>query len=285
MAKKEKQVRIYSALEVARICGVVNQTAINWIKNGHLKAFQTPGGQYRVYAEDLVSFLTSRGMRVPADLAGGEEVQPDRDLVLIVDDDPQINTLLMRFLQKKDPGRRIIQAFDGFEAGRLISERRPEALVLDIGLPGLDGHGLCRRIKQDASLARPVIVAISGLDQGAEGAVIIEEGADAFFAKPLDLERLEARLRELFATARRDGLDPAGFRRLRNRMQGSLLRSLDSLEHVGYTLLSASFRGLAPFEELAVVDALTLGELQARLEEHVVDERIAVAVALPDATG
>jgi len=98
-------------------------------------------------------------------------------------------------------------------------------------------------------------------------------------------ERLEARLRELFATARRDGLDPAGFRRLRNRMQGSLLRSLDSLEHVGYTLLSASFRGLAPFEELAVVDALTLGELQARLEEHVVDERIAVAVALPDATG
>jgi len=204
MAKKEKQVRIYSALEVARICGVVNQTAINWIKNGHLKAFQTPGGQYRVYAEDLVSFLTSRGMRVPADLAGGEEVQPDRDLVLIVDDDPQINTLLMRFLQKKDPGRRIIQAFDGFEAGRLISERRPEALVLDIGLPGLDGHGLCRRIKQDASLARPVIVAISGLDQGAEGAVIIEEGADAFFAKPLDLERLEARLRELVA-ARRGG--------------------------------------------------------------------------------
>jgi two-component system OmpR family response regulator len=204
MARKEKQVRIYSALEVARICGVVNQTAINWIKNGHLKAFQTPGGQYRVYAEDLVSFLTSRGMRVPADLANGETVQPDRDLVLIVDDDPQINTMLMRFLQKKDPGRRILQAFDGFEAGRLISERRPEAVVLDIGLPGLDGHGLCRRIKQDASLARPVIVAISGLDQGVEGVTIIEEGADAFFAKPLDLERLEASLRELVA-ARRGG--------------------------------------------------------------------------------
>jgi len=204
MAKKEKQVRIYSALEVARVCGVVNQTAINWIKNGHLKAFQTPGGQYRVYAEDLVAFLTSRGMRVPADLAEGEAVQPDRDLVLIVDDDPQINTLLMRFLQKKGPSRKILQAFDGFEAGRLISERRPEALILDIGLPGIAGHGLCRRIKQAATLARPVIVAISGLDQGAEGAAIIEEGADAFFAKPLDLEGLEARLRELVA-ARRGG--------------------------------------------------------------------------------
>jgi two-component system OmpR family response regulator len=204
MAKNEK-VRIYSALEVARICGVVNQTAINWIKNGHLKAFQTPGGQYRVYTEDLVAFLTSRGMRVPPDLTTGETVQPDRDLVLIVDDDPQINTLLMRFLQKKEPGRRILQAFDGFEAGRLIADRRPEAVVLDIGLPGLDGHGLCRRIKEDASLARPVIVAISGLDQGVDGAVIIDEGADAFFAKPLDLEQLEARLRELVAVRRGGG--------------------------------------------------------------------------------
>ncbi|MCX7029000.1 MAG: response regulator [Spirochaetes bacterium] len=205
MARNEKQVRIYSALEAARICGVVNQTAINWIKNGHLKAFQTPGGQYRVYEEDLVSFLTSRGMRVPADLTTGEELQPDRDLVLIVDDDPQINTLLMRFLLKKNPTRRILQAFDGFEAGRLISDRRPEAVILDIGLPGLDGHKLCRRIKQDIGLARPVIVAISGLDQGVDGAVIIEEGADAFFAKPLDLEQLEARLRELVSVRRGGG--------------------------------------------------------------------------------
>lgn len=207
MARNEKQVRIFSALEVARICGVVNQTAINWIKNGHLKAFQTPGGQYRVYAEDLITFLTSRGMRVPPDLVGGEDalLQPDRGLILIVDDDPQINTLLMRFLLKKDPGRRILQAFDGFEAGRLIADRRPEAVILDIGLPGLDGHGLCRRIKEDAALARPVIVAISGLAQAADGAAILEEGADAFFAKPLDLERLEARLRELVAVRRGEG--------------------------------------------------------------------------------
>jgi two-component system OmpR family response regulator len=205
MGKIEKQVRTYSALEVARICGVVNQTAINWIKNGHLKAFQTPGGQYRVYAEDLSSFLTSRGMRVPADLATGEEVQPDRDLVLIVDDDAQINTVLMRFLQKRDPGRRILQAFDGFEAGRLIADRRPEAVILDIGLPGIDGHSLCRRIKQDAGLARPVIVAISGLERDVDGAIILAEGADAFFAKPLDLERLEARLRELVAVRRGGG--------------------------------------------------------------------------------
>ena len=57
MARKEKKVRTFSALEVADICGVVNQTAINWIRNGFLKAFMTPGGQYRVYLEDLLAFL------------------------------------------------------------------------------------------------------------------------------------------------------------------------------------------------------------------------------------
>jgi excisionase family DNA binding protein len=204
MARNEKRVRIYSALEVARVCGVVNQTAINWIRNGHLKAFQTPGGQYRVYAEDLAAFLSNRGMRLPPDLSTGAEVQPEQNLVLIVDDDPHINTVIMRFLLKRDPGRRILQAFDGFEAGRLISDRHPEAVILDIGLPGIDGHGLCRRIKDDSGLARPVIVAISGLDKGSDGVAIIEEGADAFFAKPLDLERLEESLAGLVA-ARRGG--------------------------------------------------------------------------------
>ena len=48
---------VYSAMEVARFCGVVNQTAINWIKNQYIKAFQTPSGQYRVYPDDLVAFM------------------------------------------------------------------------------------------------------------------------------------------------------------------------------------------------------------------------------------
>ena len=62
MTKYGRKVKIFSALEVANICGVVNQTAINWVKNGYLKAFVTPGGQYRIYAKDLAAFLDKRGM-------------------------------------------------------------------------------------------------------------------------------------------------------------------------------------------------------------------------------
>ena len=64
---EEKSV-VFSALEVAKLCGVVNQTAINWIKGNHLKAYQTPGGQFRVYPEDLYDFMMSRNMRIPEEL-------------------------------------------------------------------------------------------------------------------------------------------------------------------------------------------------------------------------
>ena len=59
---------VYSALEVANICGVVNQTAINWIRNDYLKAFKTPGGQYRIYPDDLVEFMRQRNMRIPTEV-------------------------------------------------------------------------------------------------------------------------------------------------------------------------------------------------------------------------
>ena len=68
MDKKIEKPVIYSALEVANICGVVNQTAINWINNGYLTAFKTPGGQYRVYPDDLVNFMSSRNMHIPMKL-------------------------------------------------------------------------------------------------------------------------------------------------------------------------------------------------------------------------
>jgi two-component system, OmpR family, response regulator len=199
MAKKEKKVRIFSALEVADICGVVNQTAINWIRNGFLKAFTTPGGQYRVYLEDLVEFLTSRGMRVPVELSEAVEEEPSWQRILIVDDDETINTLLKKYLARKLPDCEVRQAFDGFEAGTQLSEWKPGVVLLDINLPGVDGHKLCQRIKAGGGQAAPVVIAITGLTGGGIQETIMREGADAFFSKPLDLEKLKASIDALVA--------------------------------------------------------------------------------------
>lgn len=196
MAKNGKKVRIFSALEVANICGVVNQTAINWIKNNHLKAFTTPGGQYRIYAEDLLSFLDERGMRIPEEL---EELrrQGDSKKVLIVDDDKELNDLIYQFFERKLTDWQIDQAYDGFEAGILVSRVKPDAIILDIDLPGLNGHQLCTKIKNDNELGEPVIISVSGLDDDAEAEKIISEGADAFFPKPVDFARLVDAVQDL----------------------------------------------------------------------------------------
>jgi DNA-binding response OmpR family regulator len=92
-----------------------------------------------------------------------------------------------------------MQAFDGFEAGRLVSELKPGVVLLDISLPGIDGHKLCKRIKDDPTLGSPVIVAITGLTDSTLEKTILGEGADAFYAKPLDFEKLCVRIEELTA--------------------------------------------------------------------------------------
>lgn len=206
MAKNGKKIRIFSALEVANICGVVNQTAINWIKNGHLKAFVTPGGQYRVYADDLVSFLNGRGMRIPEEL---EELKGDKlswSDILVVDDDRDLNDLIKRYLEKRYPDFKIHQAYDGFEAGQMIAECVPGVIILDINLPGIDGHKLCQKLKSDGAGESPVIIAITGLDDPNEQKEIMKNGADAFFAKPLELEQLNLTIRDLIRKYRgKDG--------------------------------------------------------------------------------
>jgi len=189
MAKNGKKVRIFSALEVANICGVVNQTAINWIKSNHLKAFTTPGGQYRIYAEDLVQFLGSRNMRIPEELIALTR-ESGKPAILIVDDDEELNNMLKEVFERRLEGYDIYQAFDGFEAGRALTEILPRVIILDIDLPGVNGHKLCGKIKDDPSIGNPIIIAVSGLDDPFEEERILTEGANAFIPKPIDFDKL-----------------------------------------------------------------------------------------------
>jgi len=200
MGKNEKRVRIFSALEVANLCGVVNQTAINWIKSGHLKAFTTPGGQFRVYAEDLIAFLEDRKMRIPAELNAEVNADVDANLILIVDDDGDLNTILKRMLERKIPDISVAQAFDGFEAGRIIAERHPALVFLDFDLPGINGKSLCARIRSDPSIGKPSVISMTGIDTPEIREDMMAAGADDFFGKPLDFDGIIKRSIALLAT-------------------------------------------------------------------------------------
>ena len=191
MSKGGRRVRIFSALEVANICGVVNQTAINWIRSGHLKAFTTPGGQYRIYAKDLAAFLDKRGMS-----ASGEVLQVMLDNAnwssLMIAMEQPANDYLKNQLGNLFSEISIIQAFDWFEIGRRIVEVKPGLIILDADLPGADVYKFIQTVKDDPSFGKPFVFLL--ITAGHESQYSVH--ADLLLTKPLDLARLEAVLRD-----------------------------------------------------------------------------------------
>lgn len=189
MSKEFEKTIVYSALEVANICGVANQTAINWIRNGYLKAYSTPGGQYRVYADDLVGFMTERKMRVPENLASICSARMGHG-ILIVEDDLGLNSVLHQYLSKEFSDATIYQAFDGFEAGSIMAGKKPEVVLLDLNLPGVDGFELCKKINSSEDFGHPAVIVITALQDSSIEDRIHEMNAAAFFRKPVVLEEL-----------------------------------------------------------------------------------------------
>jgi len=193
MPSIQKQ-RVFSALEVAKICGVVNQTVINWIRAGHLKASVTPGGQFRIYPEDLKLFLDSKGMRVPGELQG--LVASSAETILVVEDDLLFNNLLRAQLQRAFPEAKIWPAFDGFDAGSLLGVYKPRVVLLDLNLPGVNGQELCRRIKEEPGFDKPLVIGMTAGDDPDLEAEILGLGADAFFRKPFSADEIVELVRE-----------------------------------------------------------------------------------------
>lgn len=198
MSKEFEKTIVYSALEVANICGVANQTAINWIRNGYLKAYSTPGGQYRVYADDLVGFMMERNMRVPENLASLCNTSSNSS-ILVVEDDMGLNTVLHQYLSQEFSGVQVYQAFDGFEAGSLMTSKKPTVVVLDLNLPGVDGFELCKKINSSDEFGNPAIIVITALQDSGIEDKIQEMHAVAFFRKPVVLDELSQAVKAAFS--------------------------------------------------------------------------------------
>ena len=202
MEKGEERPVVYSALEVANYCGVVNQTAINWIKNGHLKAYKTPGGQFRVYPDDLAEFMTERKMRVPDDVLVQctKNSQENRKIkILFVDDDESFNNVSVSLLQKSLPDAEIYQAYDGFEAGSMAVKKMPDCLILDLSLPGVDGIKICRTISTSDAFGKPQIIIVTAMEDEETEKNCRDLGVKYYFRKPVFIPELVTAVKELMS--------------------------------------------------------------------------------------
>lgn len=112
--------------------------------------------------------------------------------VLVIEDDEAIVDVLRRTLRQE--GHEVRAATDGVEALRVADEFVPDLVVLDLGLPGLDGVEVCRRMRAESDVPILILTARSELEDRVEG---LDSGADDYLIKPFERQELVARMRAL----------------------------------------------------------------------------------------
>ncbi len=125
--------------------------------------------------------------------------QPGR--IVVVDDDPTVADVVERYLVRD--GHTVQCARDGHEALRLIAERPPDLVVLDLMLPGIDGLEVCRRLRERWPI--PVVM-LTALGDESERLAGFETGADDYVTKPFSPRELAMRVRSVLRRARGTGL-------------------------------------------------------------------------------
>jgi two-component system response regulator MprA len=113
--------------------------------------------------------------------------------VLVVDDEPAVRDALKRALWLE--GYDVELAADGREALRALAARAPDAVVLDLLMPEVDGLEVCRRLRETGD--RTPVLVLTARDDVADRVLGLDSGADDYLVKPFALEELLARLRAL----------------------------------------------------------------------------------------
>ncbi|MDE1920246.1 MAG: response regulator [Candidatus Omnitrophica bacterium] len=177
--------------EIAKYCHVTPRTANQWINEGKIKAYRTVGNHSRVQINDFLSFLKRYNMPVPAELASLQ--QNDKKRVLIVDDDRGMVDSIRRFLIREKSYDLEI-AYDGFEAGQKFSDFKPDLVILDIKMPGLNGYEVCSKIRGNPENKDVKILLISGITDQAELEQAKVSQADDYLAKPFSNAALKVKI-------------------------------------------------------------------------------------------
>ena len=124
----------------------------------------------------------------------------DSPRVLVVDDEVYIRDLVSSAL--RIAGMEPTTASDGDEALRAVDRERPDLVVLDVGLPGIDGFSVCRRLRDDGD--QTPVVFLTARDAKEDMLQGFTKGGDDYITKPFSLDELIARVRAVLRRTRRD---------------------------------------------------------------------------------
>ncbi|MDR2756542.1 MAG: response regulator [Planctomycetaceae bacterium] len=178
---------VFTTGEAAKICKVSQQTIIRCFDSGQLKGFRVPGSRFRRIPRDqLFAFMRDNG--IPTDA-----LESGKRKILVVDDDRELVELICDVLER-DGRFETKSVNNGFDAGMMVKEYRPDLIVLDVMLPDINGKEVCVRVRSDDSLEEVKIICISGMVEDEKILELKMAGANDFLQKPFETEKLIERM-------------------------------------------------------------------------------------------
>ncbi|WP_137896342.1 excisionase family DNA-binding protein [Ramlibacter sp. 2FC] len=184
---------LYSTREAAERLGVSLRTVQLWVEGGVLRAWKTAGGHRRIPREAIDELLAQRR----AELLGSPS--PSQFKLLVVEDEADLLKLYRLQIAAWALPVTLVTANNGFDALIRIGEQRPDLLVTDLNMPGMDGFRMIRTLRASPDFADMEIVAVTALGR----AEIADRGGlppdVRIFTKPVPFSELERIVRERLA--------------------------------------------------------------------------------------
>ncbi len=172
-----------SSHAIAKLIGASPSAVLNWIDGGLLPCYRTPGGHRRVRTGALIQFLRENEMPVPRSLVGVSRL-------LVVDDDKGVLRSVKRLIKKRVPALTVETSEGAMDALLKIGIFRPDAVLVDAYMPGMNGVELCEKLRSNTETEHMTVVALSGKVTRKLEEQLLTAGAVAVLGKPLDSQKL-----------------------------------------------------------------------------------------------
>ncbi len=190
-----------STRQAADLIGVSHRTIQLWVENGALQAWKTAGGHRRITMASIQKLLDQRRAAVAPPAPAATLAAPaGRRRVLVVDDEAALLRLYELEMSTWDMDLEVVKAANGFEALIRIGAQRPDILISDLSMPGMDGFRMIRTLRADPSYAGMAIIVVSGLDRATVHSMGLPDDVP-FFPKPAPFAALRRAVEEALAPA------------------------------------------------------------------------------------
>ncbi len=195
------------------------------------------------------------------------------ETILVVDDEPKILQLAKDYLV--DNGFKVLTSGDGIQALAIARQEKPDLVVLDLMLPGMDGLDVCRAIRKESDV--PIIMLTARAEE-ADQLIGLELGADDYITKPFSPRALVARVRALLRRARGDLLQEETLRsgnleldlkRMEVKLSGEIIHLTRSEYTLLETLVKHEGQPLSREQLLEHLHGVVFGGVDRSVDSHI----------------